>query len=376
MAKQKPRQERRIETAALYNIFISWSKERSKAAALALREWLPSVLQAAKPWVSDTDIEKGSHGLEEIDKALNLKIGIICLTPENLPSIWVHYEAGALSRSVDDRARVCPYLLADLRPQDVEGPLGRFQLTRADKEDTRKLVHTINRNLNTRVADDLVDKVFDRMWPDLEAKLSNLPAPVGAIARKRSTDEMVAEILDLNRAIASELPKAIRENISEVAAQIQQLNFAIRPIGYNFSYPLAVNPTGNLAAMSRVANLYAPPSEPADTQTEPPKRTTWVRRAKRQEGLGLRDPRRAHQRLSIRRAGNRGLVIRVACWLGARPGVSASRAQEGQTNRELPLTVRCLTQAGGLYAATLSRLSSLSAVPPSVVSRRHRPESS
>jgi hypothetical protein len=48
------------------NIFISWSKPRGKAAALALREWLPLVLQAAKPWMSDKDIDKGTVWLDEL----------------------------------------------------------------------------------------------------------------------------------------------------------------------------------------------------------------------------------------------------------------------------------------------------------------------
>ena len=41
------------------NVFITWSKERSKAAALALRGWLPLVIQAVEPWMSDKDIGKG-----------------------------------------------------------------------------------------------------------------------------------------------------------------------------------------------------------------------------------------------------------------------------------------------------------------------------
>ena len=35
------------------NVFITWSKERGKAAATALYEWLHMVIQAAKPWMSE-----------------------------------------------------------------------------------------------------------------------------------------------------------------------------------------------------------------------------------------------------------------------------------------------------------------------------------
>src|SRR5258708_35734875 len=93
------------------NVFISWSGERSKHAAEALRKWLPIVLQAAKPGISSSDIDKGSRGLDEVGKALEgMKVGIICLTPENLTAEWILYEAGALSKTLDAKTRVCTYL--------------------------------------------------------------------------------------------------------------------------------------------------------------------------------------------------------------------------------------------------------------------------
>lgn len=41
-------------------VFISWSGETSKKVALALKAWLPNVIQALDPWMSDKDIEKGA----------------------------------------------------------------------------------------------------------------------------------------------------------------------------------------------------------------------------------------------------------------------------------------------------------------------------
>jgi hypothetical protein len=68
-----------------YNVFISWSGERSRAIAQKLREWLPKVVQTVRPWMSDVDIAKGNRGLNELTKALcSMKVGIICLSPENL----------------------------------------------------------------------------------------------------------------------------------------------------------------------------------------------------------------------------------------------------------------------------------------------------
>jgi hypothetical protein len=187
------------------NVFISWAGERSKRAAEALHEWLPIVLQSARPWMSTITIDKGSRGLEEVVKALEgMKVGIICLTPENLTAEWILFEAGALSKTLDAKTRVCTYLLAGLLPQNVKQPLGMFQWTRADKDDTRKLVRAINKALDTPpVPDANLDAAFEALWPRLEEKLSALPVTESIVQEQRSADEMVAEILELNRQAAN-----------------------------------------------------------------------------------------------------------------------------------------------------------------------------
>lgn len=223
------RARRTVQTAVeANNVFISWSGERSKWAAEALREWLPTVLQAAKPWMSASDIDKGSRGLDEVAKALGTKIGIICLTPENLKEEWILYEVGALSKSLDDKTRVCTYLLADLRPQDVKPPLGLFQATRADKEDTRKLVHAINKSFDAPLQEKVVNTVFDRMWPDLAEKLSALPKPSGVVPPKRTTEEMVEEILELNREMVVGLPELLGKDLTHAVRQIEQMILSMR----------------------------------------------------------------------------------------------------------------------------------------------------
>lgn len=127
-------------------VFISWSGERSKAVAEALHDWLPNVIQTVRPWVSLADIEKGTRWSTDIAAQLEeCRIGLICLTPENLSAPWLLFEAGALSKTLE-KTFVCPYLV-NLQPADVRGPLSQFQMTTAEKEETRKLLHTINKAL-------------------------------------------------------------------------------------------------------------------------------------------------------------------------------------------------------------------------------------
>jgi hypothetical protein len=184
------------------NIFISWSGKRSLYAAELLRDWLPNVVQAAKPWMSDRDIEKGTKGLTEVGKALEgMKVGIVCLTAENLDAPWILYEAGALSKTFsDDKTRLCTYLLGGLQPQNVKPPLSMFQWTKSEKEDTRKLVQTVNTAISEEpLPTDRLNMIFDTWWPQLENKLDAMPAPEKIVDARRDPNEMISEILDLCR---------------------------------------------------------------------------------------------------------------------------------------------------------------------------------
>ncbi|HKM83155.1 MAG TPA: toll/interleukin-1 receptor domain-containing protein [Candidatus Acidoferrum sp.] len=207
--------------ADTHNVFISWSGERSRVAAEAFREWLKTVLQNARPWMS-TEMEKGTRSFEEMARALEgTKVGVVFLTPENLTSEWIHYEVGALSKTVDEKTRVCTYLLVDLESATLKAPLSWFQWTKPNKTDTRKLIGTINMHLDAApLAESTLNATFEKWWPDLDEKLKALPTPSGAPPVRRGTDDMIAEVLELTRTIVP----AIRE-ISEQASRGRSAKF-------------------------------------------------------------------------------------------------------------------------------------------------------
>lgn len=94
-------------------VFISRSGTRSKSVAEALQKWLRLVIQAVDPGIS-TEMAKGTKwGPEIADRLEESKVGIICLTRDNLTAPWILFEAGAISKSKD--AHVCTFLL-DVQP--------------------------------------------------------------------------------------------------------------------------------------------------------------------------------------------------------------------------------------------------------------------
>jgi hypothetical protein len=187
-----------------YNVFLCWSGAVSKAVAEAWHQWLPLASQGARPWMSSTDIPKGIPWFGELAEQLKgIRIGIICVTPDNLSAPSIHFEAGALSKAVAEQAYVCPYLF-NVRDTDLGFPLAHFQTTKAQKEDTRHLFHTLHRALQTTVlTKDQLDAVFNKWWPDLESKLQAIQPLDSAHQRpSRPQEEVLEEILELVRELA------------------------------------------------------------------------------------------------------------------------------------------------------------------------------
>src|SRR5437588_3926593 len=152
------------------DVFISWSGEQSRAAAEALRNWLPKIINALKPWLSSADIDKGARWSTDVASKLEAaKASIICLTPSNLHSDWILFEAGALSKTLQNTF-VCPFLIG-LEPSDIKQPLAQFQATRAVKGDVLKLLKTLNKAIGKLALDDEhIKEVFEVWWQKLESQ--------------------------------------------------------------------------------------------------------------------------------------------------------------------------------------------------------------
>ncbi len=178
-------------------VFISWSGERSKSLASALKHWLPFVFQGINVWMSEQDIKAGSKWNSELGSALSeCKVGIICLTSDNLNSRWLAFEAGALSSAISD-SRVIPYRL-DLESSDISPPLSQFQDTAADEEGTFKLVRSINDSLGYTWNEHDLQVVYKNWWGSLKSEIELITQASNEF-HKRTDREILEEILDLCR---------------------------------------------------------------------------------------------------------------------------------------------------------------------------------
>jgi hypothetical protein len=187
-------------------VFLSWSGEASHQVACVLKEWLPSVIQSLRPYVSSQDIDKGARWSTDIAKELQEStFGILCVTKSNIDAPWINFEAGALSKTID-KALVAPFLF-DIKRSEVQGPLLQFQSTINDKVDVLKLLVSLNgaMNDNERLDEASLKKSFEVWWPELEKALNAVPeveektkAPEKG-SKFAQTEAILEEILELAR---------------------------------------------------------------------------------------------------------------------------------------------------------------------------------
>lgn len=91
------------------SVFVSWSGDQSRAYAAIFSEYIPLFVPGAEVFFSP-EIEAGARSIQSDDEALQkCTFGVLCLTPSNVSSPWINYEAGAMSNAFleneDDQTR-------------------------------------------------------------------------------------------------------------------------------------------------------------------------------------------------------------------------------------------------------------------------------
>lgn len=185
------------------NVFISWSGDLSRKIAEVLGRKIPCIIQSATVFVSSSDIEKGENWDSRLIAELaEARFGIVCLTPDNVDAPWVHFEAGAISQTLDSKVSA---LMINLNPSDLQGPLKRFQATKIEENDFLSLLKSINDSLELPINKDVLEASFEMAWPSLHAEMETAigqhPKKDGRKTTKSEPPNTAAieEILELAR---------------------------------------------------------------------------------------------------------------------------------------------------------------------------------
>lgn len=206
-------------------VFISWSGSQSQHVAVALRSWLPKVLDSRiKPFVSSQDIDKGDRGLNKIAAELeDSSYGIVVVTPSNQDSPWINFEAGALGKSVSD-SRVAP-ILVGLSDADVKGPLKQFQNSAAsDRAAVLSLVRSLNKALPDPLGDATLEVLFTAHWAEMEAAISAAPDDGELPQQPREIPDLLDEVLTTVRSLQRDMSRVQRIVSSSIQADSENVS--------------------------------------------------------------------------------------------------------------------------------------------------------
>lgn len=191
-------------------VFISWSGDYSREVAEKLSVWIPSVIQSVETFFSPDDIGKGENWNNVLSKELNdCNFGIICLTPENVAAPWIHFEAGALAKTLNSRLSS---VMLGINTSDVKGPLSRFQNTKFERSDFFKLLQAINDASDKPLKPEHLAYSFDALWERLDKEVGQImkkyestptTPEVPAKTDDGDTSDAIQEILSIVRKMSS-----------------------------------------------------------------------------------------------------------------------------------------------------------------------------
>ncbi|MCI4624430.1 MAG: toll/interleukin-1 receptor domain-containing protein [Candidatus Magnetoovum sp. WYHC-5] len=150
------------------NVFISWSKDKSRETASSLRELIKGCLAPINVWTSHVDMEAGTKWYFEIENHLEkASVGIVCITAENLSSPWLLFEAGAMLKAKN----LIPYLVG-ISTDKLPGPLKQYPVCTADRDGTLKLLKALDLANGSVIEKEILETRFDTFWPTADHRIN------------------------------------------------------------------------------------------------------------------------------------------------------------------------------------------------------------
>jgi ubiquitin-like protein Pup len=198
-------------------VFISWSGPLAQEIAQHISKFLPNVIQAFKPWMSENDISAGSFWVDEVMKGLqNARVGLVILTPENLNRPWLHYEAGYLTRYIRSGQGLVSPILINLEASALTGPLSSLNSTEFKKEKFEKLMKDMNQKLERPVPDPVLGDSFEAFWGRLKEQVDASVAKAnssGSLEKKFNQEDVLTQIQANVRELAARSidPKIVQQ---------------------------------------------------------------------------------------------------------------------------------------------------------------------
>jgi hypothetical protein len=221
-------------------LFISWSGKTSRSIAESFKDFLlVEFKEQLDVFFTPDDIEAGKRWSSELAQKLQeCEIGIFIYTRQNLDSLWMAFEAGALSKQIDT-GRVIP-LVFGTHVTDLIGPLAQFQAKRFTREEISKTLQAIDGCLSKKRTKEDLNRFLNFTWDNFEkninAILSEEENTVGE--EKRDVKEVLDSLYTLIQASPvynvelakdiTELVQQVTKSHDEISELMQQVRTTLR----------------------------------------------------------------------------------------------------------------------------------------------------
>lgn len=164
-------------------IFISWSGDNSKEIAVSLKNILQNSVfkdTGLECFVSDIDISSGDDWWSKIKAELKkCKLGIVCITKENIRAPWIYFESGAM---VARDLKLIPLLInCDIKSLNNTPISSKHMVDFYNLEKFKNMIKTINAELQLLTIansnlDVIAKKGYDQLCSELTPTLRKLKA--------------------------------------------------------------------------------------------------------------------------------------------------------------------------------------------------------
>lgn len=170
------RQSYKSKTASR-KIFISWSGDNSKRIAIELKNTLEKGIfngTGLECFVSDVDIGSGDDWWYKIKKELKkCKLGIVCITKENLKAPWIFFESGAM---IARDLKVIPLLFnCDFKALNDTPISNKHMVNFYDQDKFLGMIRDINKTFSlTPITEDNLNTIAAKQYNDMITRLSSV----------------------------------------------------------------------------------------------------------------------------------------------------------------------------------------------------------
>lgn len=153
-------------------VFLSWSGDQSRKVAEAFSDLFKAVFAPTiKSFMSSKDIAAGDRSIRTLFTMLEkCNYGVCFINSENARAPWIQFEAGALSKIIDD-SKVMVLILDESSISSLYGtPLSEFQHKLFNKEDIKSIFEEIIKNFGFNDDKESFMQRFNGSWDEFYDK--------------------------------------------------------------------------------------------------------------------------------------------------------------------------------------------------------------